>query len=145
MELILLWLLGVLSIFSSVGSVDHSESGEPVPEPSAVASPAPNLVQAQFEDRELLPSCGSYVAGPGGLVSTEVRHGWTCLEESVDGAGGEMAVYSENEDGIPVYTYVRVTPEGGMEIYVQDISDFATPWAFDACSVDQASFRQGCP
>ena len=146
MELLLLWLLGVLATFSSVGSVDHAASGEAVPEPSAVASPVLDPVQEKFQDRESLPSCGNYVAGPGVLLGPEVGPGWQCLEESVSGSGGEMVVYDERGDGIPVYRYVRVTPEGLMEIYVNDLAaDPFAAWTYDSCSVDQASFRQGCP
>jgi hypothetical protein len=145
MELILLWLLGLLSIFSSVGSVDSGTS-EPVPEPSATASNFVDPVQERFQGREVLPSCGSYVAGPGLLLGPEVRPGWRCLEKSVSGPGGEMVVYAERDDGIPVYRYVRVTPEGLMEIYVNDVgADPFAAWIYDSCSVDAASFRQGCP
>ena len=146
MELFLLWLLGLLSIFSSTGSVEASASAEPVPEPSAAASPFIDPVQARFQDREVLPSCGNYVAGPGILLGPEVRPGWRCLEKSVSGSGGEMVVYAERDDGIPVYRYVRVTPEGQMEIYVNDVAaDSYAAWTYDECSVDVGILPTGLP
>ena len=146
MDLILLWLLGGLFFLPFGGSFATAET-EVAPVPSAAASPVPGnaAVQGQFEEREMLPSCGSLVAGPSGLGSSEVQPGWECLDDSVGGAGGEMVVYSERQDGSPVYTYVRVTPTDLMEIYTQDIADFATPWTYEACAVQAASFRQGCP
>ncbi len=146
MELLLMLLFGLLFGFSSVGSVDQAEATASA-EPSAAAEPAISEVQLQFMDREQLPSCGEFVAEPNGLADSEVRPGWQCLKESASGRGGEMVVYTTTTEGDPVYTYVRVTPQRRMEIYVDPSLDSfgSREWTYESCSVEDASFRQGCP
>ena len=82
-----------------------------------------------------------------GFVGAEVRPGWQCLENSVDGAGGEMVVYDERGDGIPVYSLRPGQSDGVlMEIYVNDVS--ATPlaaWTYESCTVDDGVLPPGLP
>jgi hypothetical protein len=142
MELILLWLLGLLSIFSSVGSADYSESSEPVP--SASASPALDPLQEQFRARSRLASCGRYEVEHG-VFEEVAQPGWQCLQDAASTQGAEARFSTAPIGAAPVDTYVRVF-DGVMEIYVNDPSaDPFAAWTYDTCSVEQASFRQGCP
>ena len=144
MELILLWLLGLLSIFSSVGSVEGSESGEPVPEPSAAASPAIDPAAEQFIARTPLPSCGEYEVEHG-FFEESAQPGWQCLEKAATGRGAEASFVTAPTGKAPVYSYVRVA-DGVMEIYENDASVLGLgAWTYESCPTATASFRQGCP
>jgi hypothetical protein len=144
MELILMWLLGILLGFSSVGSVDHAESSEPVPEPSAAASPVIDPVQERFLARSPLTSCGDYEVEHG-FYEQAAQPGWQCLEKAAHAKGAEARFSATGIGTAPVDTFVRVA-DGVMEIYVHDpATDPYAAWTYDICSVDEASFRQGCP
>lgn len=144
MELFLLWLLGLLSIFSSVGSDDYSESSEPVPEPSAAASPAIDPAAEQFIERAQLSSCGEYQVEHG-FFEESAQPGWQCLEAAADGQGAEVKFVTMPTGQAPVYSYVRVA-DGVMEIYENDTSVLGLgAWTYESCPTATASFRQGCP
>ncbi|MEO6512896.1 MAG: hypothetical protein ABIO16_18000 [Nocardioides sp.] len=145
MELLLVWLFGLLAVFSSFSASASVTESEPAAEPTAAAVPEANGAQQLFIEREPLPSCGSYVAGPGDHASPDLHTGWRCLEQSAGGRGGEMVVYSEHESGVPVYRYLRVTPLGQVEVFTQEVGRVGVPWSYEACSLEVASWRQGCP
>jgi len=138
MDLIVLWLLAALLSFSSGSAPGPAEDVEP-------AEPALSEVQWQFMQRDPLPSCGGYDLGLGSI--TDAGAGWDCLREAADGEGAELEITVSTVEGDPIRHYYRVTPDGLMEVYVDTTDDGFGPqgWTFESCSVEDASFRQGCP
>ena len=150
MDFLLIWLLGLLSIFSAFGPVEYddgtSSSGPSASaEPSPAESPVIDPIAEQFSQRTPLPPCGEYQVEHG-YYEQSAQPGWQCLQDAAHTKGAEATfVTVPTGQGPTVYSYVRVA-DGVMEIYENDTSvPGLGAWTYDTCSVEQASFRQGCP
>lgn len=81
------------------------------------AGPAP----AWVVDRQPLPSCGEEVLGQGDAGDAEAR---SCLLEAFrEGRGAELVSTRPTIEGDPVTRYVRVHPNGVVEIFVDATRD----------------------
>jgi hypothetical protein len=148
MDFLLIWLLGLLSIFSAFGPAEYEESSPPQPsvsaEPTAAASPVIDPIAEQFFQRAPLPSCGEYQVEHG-YYEQSAQPGWQCLQDAAQAQGAEATFIAQLSGQAPTYSFVRVA-DGVMEIYVNDPSkgDMGL-WTYDSCSVAASSYRQGCP
>jgi hypothetical protein len=153
MDFLVFWLFSLLAIFSGVGSVDDGDDGWS-PEPSVSAEPSPaasptedtgtDPIEEQFFFRTHLPDCGHFQLERGPYEEA-ARPGWLCLQDAAYVKGGEAEFVAASPGAAPVTTWVRVS-DGVMEVYVNDPSAGSLDtWTYDTCSVEDSSFRQGCP
>ena len=149
MDFLLIWLLGLLSIFSAFGPAEYEESSSSEPsvsaEPSAAPSPVIDPIAEQFVQRAPLPSCGEYQVEHG-YYEQSAQPGWQCLKDAAHTKGAEATfVTVPTGQAATIYSYVRVA-EGVMEIYENDTSVLGLgAWTYDTCATADSSFRQGCP
>ena len=104
-------------------------------------------IQAQWEDRSSLPSCGSVVLGQGETLRKDAPEAVACLRDGLDsGAGGELVVQWPTEEGDPIRTYHRVTPEGAVQAYEDATADeFGSGnWSFTECGTPSSVLSANC-
>ena len=82
-------------------------------EPGDVPTPA------QFEDREVLPSCGEITLEQGEELPEDAL---ACLGEAGE-EGAELAVTRPTTEGDPITEYYRAIPGGGWEAYIDGTND----------------------
>ena len=93
-------------------------------------------IHAQWEDRASLPDCGSVALRQGETIRKHATDGLACLEDALaSGAGGELVVRWPTEEGDPIRTYHRVTPQGTVEAYEDGTADEygSEHWTFSEC------------
>lgn len=148
MNIIALLLMLWLGLFSATGPVDGAEA----PEPSATTPPAeaepfpgglgPLRTQAEIEQRFLT----RYPIAACDLVETEVGDPvladpatYGCLQAAADaGDGAELVIVSTDADGEPATVYLRVNPDGPMEVFADRREGTRGPgWQYQRCPVPE--------
>ena len=98
---------------------------------------AADPVQQQWADRARLDSCGEVVVEQGMAPRRAGGSELTCLRKAWrSGAGAEVTVHQLTTEGDPIVSYVRVTPEGAAEVYVDGTRDAfgSGTWSFSTCA-----------
>lgn len=104
-------------------------------------------VHAQWEDRASLPDCGSVALGQGETLRKDAPDELACLQNALDsGTGGELVVQWPTEEGDPIRTYHRVTPEGAVQAYEDGTADEygSGDWAFSECLTPTSVLETNC-
>lgn len=132
-------VFGLGGLFSSSSSEAYSSELSITPD-SAAASPVTpgtasqvqlpaKLVKQMFGNREPLPTCQT----------------WRCLDDSVDGNGGELVQRGRSREGDPVTSYFRVTG-GTLVVYTDNHLDPLSgdpAWTYEVCPLPD-DLHQGC-
>jgi hypothetical protein len=96
-------------------------------------------VDAAFEDRPPLPSCGTVVAGHGEATGPPLG----CFENALaEAVGAELVVESSTVEGASVITYYRALPgERTVEVFVDATRDTfgSQEWYHYVCEDPDAS------
>jgi hypothetical protein len=148
MNIIALLLMLWLGLFSTTGPVDGAE----VPEPSATTPPAeaepfpsglgPLRTQAEIEQRFLtrypIAACDLVEAEVGDPVLADPTT-YGCLQAAADtGDGAELVIVSTDADGEPATVYLRVNPDGPMEVFADRREGTRGPgWQYQRCPVPE--------
>ena len=93
-------------------------------------------VKQQWADRARLESCGEVVVEQGMEPRRAGGSQLACLRQAWrSGSGAELAVHQFTTEGDPVISYVRITQERAVEVYVDGTRDaFGNgTWSFSAC------------
>lgn len=159
---LIVWLLVVyLGLFSAFGSGSgsaeaESDAVEPPP-PSATerpdATPDSNAaprgqsgIEQRFLSRVPLPTCGMVTEQeqPGQAPPDQV---WGCLQDAADtGGGAELIRVTSTVEGDLIYTYYRVSPEDGLEMYTDARQDRfgGADWDYRRCRPSADLRRAPC-
>lgn len=100
------------------------------------SDPGSDPVEAQWESRESLPSCGSLHLQQGEELRADGKTELACMERAKDsGRGAELAVRYPTTEGDPVTDYYRVKPDGSTEVYTDSTQDAFSDqkWSFASC------------
>ena len=152
MNIIALLLMLWLGLFSATGPVDGAVDNAEAPEPSATTPPAeaepfptdlgPVRTQAEIEQRFLT----RYPVAACDLVEAEVGSPaladpatYGCLQAAADsGEGAELLILSTDADGEPATVYLRVNPDGPMEVFADRREGSRGPgWQYQRCAVPE--------
>jgi len=148
MDVIALLLMLWLGLFSATGP---AEVGEP-PEPTATTPPAseepfpaglgplrtPAEIEQRFLTRYPIAAC-DVLHLPLGSPELAEPATYRCLQDAADaGEGAELVVLSTDVDGAPAAVYLRVNPEGPMEVFVDRREGQRGPgWQYQRCRVPE--------
>ncbi len=104
-------------------------------------------VEAQWESRESLPSCGSLQLQQGEELKVDGETELACMERAMDsGRGAELTVTYPTTEGDPVTDYYRVTPDGSTEVYTDSTQDAFSDqkWSFANCNQPNTVLDVNC-
>lgn len=115
--------------------------GRPARQPGGTGDPA----YRRWLARGPLPGCGTDERKPEGDLADEPYA--ACLREALaGGTGAEAVVTTTTREGDPVVSYLRVTPAGDVERYVDSTQDDfgVRGWRYRTCPDLAAALRGGC-
>ena len=115
---------------------------------AACSSPfAGDRVRERWVDRVRLDSCGEVVLDQGVALRQAGGSALDCLRDALrSGSGAELRVEQPTTEGDPVISYVRVTPDGAAEVYVDSTRDgFGDQkWSFTRCARPRSVLDVDC-
>lgn len=104
-------------------------------------------VQRQFEDRAVLPQCGTLDVELGQRWRAVDPTAWDCFARALDaGEEAEIAVTYPTDEGDPIHAWFRLTG-AEMEIYEDATEDSfgSGEWMFSTCAApDRLGRTIGC-
>jgi len=108
---------------------------------------AADQVHQRWVDRSRLDSCGDVVLEPGVALRRAGGSELSCLRKAFrSGSGAELAVHQFTTEGDPVISYVRVVPDGSVEVYVDSTRDAfgSGRWSYSTCAGLASAFDGHC-
>lgn len=95
----------------------------------------PDPVQQRWAARDQLPSCGEVTLDRGELLEQKAGDELACMRGALETRkGAELKVTSPTLEGDPIRKYIRITPDGMLEIYTDTASDrFSQQWYYTRC------------
>jgi hypothetical protein len=130
--------VGLTSLAGCAGSsADHAPVDPTKALESPPGGPDSDPVRAAFISRTSLDTCGKVVLGQGqSLRPTDQTY--RCLDAARTGRkGAELTVAVPTTEGDPIVHYVRVLPDGSIEVYADPTHDqFAgqnPTWSHTTC------------
>ncbi len=157
MNVIALLMMLWLAVFSSTGPVQEPGVGVEPPVPSSTTSPGADVpaegppgevaIEQRFLTRSPIPVCGYVQASSGSDPRLTDPASFDCLRKAVEaGEGAELVGVVSDDRGTSVSTYLRVAPDGPLEVYVDRRASSRGPsWSYERCPVPATFTLDGCP